>query len=127
MFKFSKVACSIIAAGFIFSTGIMAGCGGDNSNVQDKQEFLNVSYDPTRELYSAYNDKFKSHWEKDLGRGEIILTQSHGGSGKQARAVIEGLEADVVTLALAYDVLEVQKAGLIDAGWESEQMRLYFQ
>ncbi len=105
----------------------MAGCGGDNSNVQDKQEFLNVSYDPTRELYSAYNDKFKSHWEKDLGRGEIILTQSHGGSGKQARAVIEGLEADVVTLALAYDVLEVQKAGLIDAGWESEQMRLYFQ
>ncbi len=120
MFKLSKMARTIFAAGFIFSAGIMTGCGGEDSNSQAKLEILNVSYDPTRELYANYNEKFKSHWEKDLGKGEIILTQSHGGSGKQARAVIEGLEADVVTLALAYDVLEVQKAGLIDAGWESE-------
>ncbi len=119
MFNFSKVARAIVAAGFIFSTGIITGCGDDSSS-RFQQEILNVSYDPTRELYSAYNDKFKSHWENDLVRNEIILTQSHGGSGKQARAVIEGLEADVVTLALAYDIMEIQKAGLIDAGWENE-------
>ena len=85
----------------------MSGCG--------RQEILNVSYDPTRELYHAYNEKFQEHLNS-----EVIVTQSHGGSGKQARAVIEGLEADVVTLALAYDVIKIQKAGLIDANWENE-------
>lgn len=120
MFKFSKKISALIAAGFIFSAGIFSGCGNDSASTETKKEFLNVSYDPTRELYANYNEKFKNHWEKELGKGEIILTQSHGGSGKQARAVIEGLEADVVTLALAYDVLEVQKAGLINEGWQNE-------
>ena len=92
----------------IFLTGIITGCG--------TQEFLNVSYDPTRELFAAYNQKFELHYKEN----GTILTQSHGGSGKQARAVINGLEADVVTLALAYDVMEIEKAGLIDAGWQNE-------
>ncbi|MBR1487147.1 MAG: sulfate ABC transporter substrate-binding protein [Synergistaceae bacterium] len=120
MFKFSKKFSALVAAGFIFSAGIFSGCGNDSASTETKKEFLNVSYDPTRELYANYNEKFKNHWENELGKGEIILTQSHGGSGKQARAVIEGLEADVVTLALAYDVIEVQKAGLIDEGWQNE-------
>lgn len=120
MFKFSKFAKSVMAAGIIFTTGIMAGCGGDSAVLNTKLEFLNVSYDPTRELYANYNEKFSEYWTKNLNKGEIILTQSHGGSGKQARAVIEGLEADVVTLALAYDVMEIEKAGLIENGWEKE-------
>ena len=121
MFRFTKKIFSAIVAGGIFCvTGIMSGCGGDTASTGGAQELLNVSYDPTRELYANYNDKFKTHWENELGKGAVTLTQSHGGSGKQARAVIEGLEADVVTLALAYDVMEVQKAGLIDAGWENE-------
>ncbi len=120
MFKFSKLAKSVMAAGIIFTTGIMAGCGGDSAVLNTKLELLNVSYDPTRELYANYNEKFSEYWTKNLNKGEIILTQSHGGSGKQARAVIEGLEADVVTLALAYDVMEIEKAGLIENGWEKE-------
>lgn len=115
MFKLAKKIRSLIAVGIICSAGLMSGCGGDSSG--GKQELLNVSYDPTRELYVAYNEKFQEHWTKELGNSAVTLSQSHGGSGKQARAVIEGLEADVVTLALAYDVLEVEKAGLIDAGW----------
>lgn len=119
MFKFTKLAKALIATGFLFSMEIMAGCGGDPAISNTKPELLNVSYDPTRELYANYNEKFREHWQS-LGKGEVILTQSHGGSGKQARAVIEGLEADVVTLALAYDVMEIQKAGLINEGWEKE-------
>ncbi len=64
---------------------------------------LNVSYDPTRELYREYNDAFAAHWKQEAGQA-VTVDQSHGGSGKQARAVIDGLQADVVTLALAYDV-----------------------
>lgn len=93
----------------ILTAGLFSGCGSG-------KEILNVSYDPTRELYAEYNEKFKLY-SKD---GEIVITQSHGGSGKQAQSVIEGMEADVVTLALAYDVMKIEKAGLIDAGWESE-------
>lgn len=93
----------------ILTAGLFSGCGSG-------KEILNVSYDPTRELYAEYNEKFKLY-SKD---GEIVITQSHGGSGKQAQSVIDGMEADVVTLALAYDVMKIEKAGLIDAGWESE-------
>ena len=108
-----------LTAGLILTAGLLTGCGEESASTETK-EFLNVSYDPTRELYAAYNEKFSEHWTKDLGKPEVTLTRSHGGSGKQARAVIEGLEADVVTLALAYDVDEVQKAGLIDEGWINE-------
>jgi len=81
-------------------------------------QLLNVSYDPTRELYKDYNAAFAKHWKETKGDNVTIET-SHGGSGKQARAVIDGIEADVVTLALAYDVDAIaQKAKLIQPGWE---------
>lgn len=78
---------------------------------------LNVSYDPTRELYQDYNKVFAAYWLKKSGQ-LVTVKQSHGGSGKQARSVIDGLEADVVTLALAYDVDAISKSGLIKPGWE---------
>ncbi|GAO02750.1 sulfate ABC transporter substrate-binding protein [Anaeromyxobacter sp. PSR-1] len=80
-------------------------------------KLLNVSYDPTRELYEAVNRAFAAQWKAQTGQ-ELVVKQSHGGSGKQARAVIDGLEADVVTLALAYDVDAVAKAGLVAPGWQ---------
>ncbi|HTM45278.1 MAG TPA: sulfate ABC transporter substrate-binding protein [Polyangiaceae bacterium] len=79
---------------------------------------LNVSYDPTREFYDDFNKAFADEWQKTQHQ-KVTIKQSHGGSGKQARAVIDGLEADVVTLALAYDVDQVQKAGLIGPNWQS--------
>jgi len=82
-------------------------------------ELLNVSYDPTRELYASYNKAFATHWEKEKGQ-KVTIKQSHGGSGKQSRAVIDGLEADVVTLALGYDIDALQEDGLIKEGWESK-------
>jgi sulfate transport system substrate-binding protein len=78
---------------------------------------LNVSYDPTRELYQDVNAAFAAQWKAKTGQ-QVVIQQSHGGSGKQARAVIDGLEADVVTLALGYDVDAVQRAGLIRPGWQ---------
>ncbi|HET8701843.1 MAG TPA: sulfate ABC transporter substrate-binding protein, partial [Nitrococcus sp.] len=80
---------------------------------------LNVSYDPTREFYAEYNKAFATYWKQKTG-DDVIIRQSHGGSGKQARAVIDGLEADVVTLALAYDIDAIAaKTGLIPADWQS--------
>ncbi|QEY60653.1 sulfate ABC transporter substrate-binding protein [Metapseudomonas lalkuanensis] len=82
-------------------------------------ELLNVSYDPTRELYQEYNAAFAKHWKAE-GGGDVKVQQSHGGSGKQARAVIDGLKADVVTLALAGDIDELQKLGkLIPENWQA--------
>jgi len=79
---------------------------------------LNVSYDPTRELYVDFNTAFAAHWQKKTG-DTVTVRQSHGGSGKQARSVIDGLDADVVTLALAYDIDELHtKAKLIPADWQ---------
>jgi len=78
---------------------------------------LNVSYDPTRELYQEFNTAFGKYWKEKTG-DTVVVQQSHGGSGKQARAVIDGLEADVVTLALAYDVDAIaEKARLLPADW----------
>ena len=85
----------------------------------DKVEITNVSYDPTRELYEQYNKVFAEHWKEKTGQ-EVEVTQSHGGSGKQALEVANGLEADVVTLALEYDVNAVEDAGLIEDGWIDE-------
>ena len=79
---------------------------------------LNVSYDPTRELYADFNRTFAAHWKARTG-DNVIVKQSHGGSGKQARSVIDGLEADVLTLALAYDIDEVAERGkLLNPGWQ---------
>jgi sulfate transport system substrate-binding protein len=79
---------------------------------------LNVSYDPTRELYQEVNVAFAKRWQEQTGE-RVTIQQSHGGSGKQARAVIDGLEADVVTLALAYDVDAIATAGLLQSDWQT--------
>ena len=74
-------------------------------------QLLNVSYDPTRELYEQYNKAFSAHWKQQTG-DNVVIRQSHGGSGKQATSVINGIEADVVTLALAYDVDAIAERGI---------------
>ena len=80
---------------------------------------LNVSYDPTRELYQDFNRAFIAYWQTKSGGDKLNIRQSHGGSGKQGRAVIDGLEADVVTLALAYDIDEISaRAGLLPKNWQ---------
>ncbi|MGZ3200059.1 MAG: substrate-binding domain-containing protein, partial [Croceibacterium sp.] len=91
-----------------------AGASGSAAQVQ----LLNVSYDPTRELYEAINPKFAAKWKADTGQ-DLKVNMSHGGSGKQARAVIDGLAADVVTLALAADIDAIAtKTGKIPADWQ---------
>jgi len=81
-------------------------------------KLLNVSYDPTRELYQEYNAAFAKYWKARTG-DDVVISQSHGGSGKQAQSVINGLEADVVTLALAYDIDAIaQQAKLLPADWQ---------
>src|SRR3982751_2403456 len=78
---------------------------------------LNVSYDPTRELYEDYDQAFAAYWKQKTG-DDVTIDQSHGGSGKQAQAVIDGLDADVVTLALQGDIDKIAKTtGKIDANW----------
>jgi sulfate transport system substrate-binding protein len=103
---------STLAAGaaFIF-TAFAAGA------VLADTTLLNVSYDPTRELYKAVNEAFIKAWQAK-GGDKVAIEQSHGGSGKQARAVIDGLQADVVTLALQGDIDQIAKAGLISADWQ---------
>jgi sulfate/thiosulfate transport system substrate-binding protein len=80
---------------------------------------LNVSYDPTRELYQAVNPAFASYWKTKSGQS-VTINQSHGGSGKQARSVIDGLEADVVTLALAYDIDAIADSKLLSLDWQKK-------
>jgi sulfate/thiosulfate-binding protein len=117
-------------------TGILAGlvaiasmtaCGGTGNDAASSAPsapgevaLLNVSYDPTRELYREFNAAFAKHWAAKSGGQRVTVKQSHGGSGGQARGVIDGLEADVVTLALAYDVDAIAKAGLIQPGWHAK-------
>ena len=106
-----------IITAFLFitmSAALLTGCaklGGP--------ELINVSYDPTREFYEAYNDMFITHWEEETGR-HLEVIQSHGGSGSQALAVSQGLPADVVTLALEADIQAIADEGLIDEGWIDE-------
>ena len=83
------------------------------------KDFLNVSYDPTREFYQEYNKEFGEYWKKQTNQ-TVNFKQSHGGSGKQARSVIDGLQADVVTLALANDIEEIVNAGLIKKDWQKQ-------
>jgi sulfate/thiosulfate transport system substrate-binding protein len=82
-------------------------------------ELLNVSYDPTRELYEEFNASFATYWEKETGQ-KVTINQSHGGSGKQSRSVIDGLEADVVTLALAYDIDVIAQTGNLSEDWQKK-------
>jgi sulfate/thiosulfate transport system substrate-binding protein len=107
----------ILTRGLVLAAGglvLLAGCKPADSTVT----LRNVSYDPTRELYKEYNEAFKQHW-KELAGQDVAIEMVHGGSGKQARAVIEGLEASVLTLALAYDIDAVaERAGLLAADWQ---------
>src|SRR5947209_1260808 len=90
----------------------------NDQSAESTVNLLNVSYDPTRELYQQINEAFGKWWKAEAGQ-TVNVEQSHGGSGKQARAVIDGLQADVVTLGLAYDIdAIVEKGRLIDAGWQ---------
>jgi sulfate/thiosulfate-binding protein len=125
---FSKrkfLSAVLLASGFT-----LAGCGGNDSAPAAEsgadapaaavtRQLLNVSYDPTRELYQEFNPAFAAHWKEQTGEN-VEITQSHGGSGSQARAVIDGLDADVVTLALAYDIDAIaERTGKVNADWES--------
>jgi sulfate transport system substrate-binding protein len=105
----------------LVTIGGLIGCGSEDAAEQDKGnvEFLNVSYDPTRELYAEFNKSFAEYWKNKTGQ-EVSFTQSHGGSGTQGRSVIEGLEADVVTLALGYDIDEISQSGLIHKDWQKK-------
>lgn len=119
-----KSIWSITALSLVLVAGL-AGCGDKGaSSTEDSAspkavELTNVSYDPTRELYETYNKSFADYWKKKTGQS-VTIKQSHGGSGAQARKVVDGLEADVVTLALAYDIDSVREAGQIKEGWQSE-------
>ena len=107
--RFSKLKLGIVAA--LLSVSSL--------NVVAK-DFLNVSYDPTRELYENFNKEFGTYWKKSTGQ-ELNFKQSHGGSGKQARAVIDGLDADVVTLALAADIDAIaEKTNLLPKDWQKK-------
>lgn len=105
-----------------------AGCGSgsstsdsetDTASTSDTITITNVSYDPTREFYEAYNELFAEYYLEETGQ-TVEIVQSHGGSGSQARSVIEGNDADVVTLALAHDITLIEEAGMIDEGWIDE-------
>ncbi|HEY3365869.1 MAG TPA: sulfate ABC transporter substrate-binding protein [Symbiobacteriaceae bacterium] len=109
---------------------ILAGCAGSAAETKPVAPapavpaakppvaLLNVSYDPTRELYKDFNTAFSAYWKDKTGQ-TVTYRQSHGGSGTQARAIIDGLEADVATLALGYDVDALAQVGLIPANWQS--------
>ena len=106
---------SRLLRGAAFAIGLVAGLSAAHAETT----LLNVSYDPTREFYKAINEAFAAKWQAETGE-EVTIEQSHGGSGKQARAVIDGLEADVVTLALAYDIDAIaQNSDLLAKDWQA--------
>ena len=99
--------------------GVLAALVSATAFSVSAKDFLNVSYDPTRELYDNFNKEFSAYWKKTTGQ-DVNYKQSHGGSGKQARAVIDGLDADVVTLALAADIDEIAARGLLPKDWQKQ-------
>jgi len=120
--KKTRVLSLVLSATIIM--GVLIGCGKQNTSSGDSTskepvELLNVSYDPTRELYTKFNESFINYWKEKTGQ-DVTINQSHGGSGTQGRSVIEGLEADVVTLALGYDIDAISQSGLIEDNWQSE-------
>jgi sulfate transport system substrate-binding protein len=110
-----KTMFFILALSLVFGTSWTLGSYAYAADV----EIINVSYDPTRELYEEYNKAFIEYYKNKAGK-EVDVVQSHGGSSKQARTVIEGNEADVVTLALAIDITAIEDAGLIKKDWQKE-------
>ena len=107
--------CLAAVLGIAAFAGVCSYDAGAGTNIH----IINVSYDPTRELYESYNKIFKEHWKEKTGQ-DIDVIQSHGGSGKQALEVINGLQADVVTLALEYDIDAIENSGMIRDGWKEE-------
>ncbi|MDF1485152.1 sulfate ABC transporter substrate-binding protein [Ramlibacter sp. H39-3-26] len=107
--NFIKIPLAAVLAGAMSLSAVPA--------LAQQVELLNVSYDPTRELYVEYNAAFAKYWKGKTGQ-DVAVKQSHGGSGKQARSVIDGLDADVVTLGLAPDVNALVKVGLVHADWQ---------
>ena len=109
----TQISSRIGAVFLILCSAAAAGCSrepadaGSSPASKGSVTLLNVSYDPTRELYKEFNAAFAQHWKEETGQ-EVEINQSHGGSGAQARAVIDGLKADVVTLALGSDVTAVE-------------------
>jgi sulfate/thiosulfate-binding protein len=117
-----KVPAAIVVSSVLLAGLALVGCGGPTSAASGSRDgaatLLNVSYDPTREFYQEFNASFAAYWKQQTGQA-VTINQSHGGSGKQARAVIDGLEADVVTLALAYDIDAIaERAKLLPTDWE---------
>ena len=111
MSVFKKVAIAAVSASLLWSAAAV--------EAQNKT-LLNVSYDPTRELYREYNNAFTRYWREQTGE-TVRVNMSHGGSGSQARSVIDGLAADVVTLALAYDIDAVAElSGKLPADWQQQ-------
>ena len=110
---------TVFAVALVVGAGCFFGCSSEKAPEIENNTLVNVSYDPTREFYSNYNHIFMKHWKEATGK-DVKITQFHGGSGKQALEVVNGLEADVVTLALEYDVNIVRDAGLIENGWVKE-------
>ena len=100
---------------FLYFIGIMRQ-NSKSGKSRKKLEIVNVSYDPTRELYEKYNKLFIEYYRQKYGQ-DVKISQSHGGSGSQARSVIEGLDADVVTLALENDVALLEKVDLLEKCW----------
>jgi sulfate transport system substrate-binding protein len=110
-----KISGKLAWAGFLASAIILTAVRPAGAA---EVQLLNVSYDPTRELYQEYDKAFAKYWKGKTG-DEVIIQQSHGGSGKQARAVLDGLDADVVTLALGYDIDILADKGLVGKGWQN--------
>ncbi len=103
---------------FLAAAALLVGALTGSAGARADSELLNVSYDPTREFYKQFNAAFAAHWKAETGE-DVTIDQSHGGSGKQARAVIDGLEADIVTLALAYDIDAIaERSDLIAKDWQ---------
>lgn len=129
MFSMKRSGFMKLAAVLTLSLALLSGCSSDKSGNEASAEnggaskksieLLNVSYDPTRELYDKFNKEFAAYWEAEKGQS-VTIKQSHGGSGSQARSVIDGLEADVVTLALAYDIDAIAEQELLSADWQQD-------
>ena len=116
--KRKRIAGVCITLAAVVLAGTFA-VSGNNTKDKNQVEIINVSYDPTREFYEEYNKIFADYWKGETGQSVDVI-QSHGGSGKQALEISNGLPADVATLALEYDIDAIRNAGLIDKGWIDE-------
>lgn len=121
-----KKKLAVLLTAVTILSSVVTGCGSSSGNASEggsedakSVTITNVSYDPTREFYATYNEMFAEYYEKEKGV-KVEVEQSHGGSGSQARSVVEGTEADVVTLALAHDITVIEDAGMIEEGWLDE-------